>query len=292
MTGTILILGASGHIGRHSATAFADAGWIARRFDRQSGNMVQAAQGADVIINGLNPPGYRNWQTEVPAYTQQVINAAAASEATVIVPGNVYNFANVDGVFDENTPHAATTRKGRIRIEMEQQYRDAAARGVKTIVLRAGSFIDPNGENDVMGMIHMRSIASGKLTQIGGVDTRHAYCYLPDWARAAVALADMRDALNQYEDIPFPGHDFTVSELKQALEKRTSRAFKIDNFPWLILRLLSPFWRLAYEMQEMRGLWQTSHTLGGEKFSRLLPDFKATDLQTVMLCSLPDPLKV
>ena len=291
MTGTVLILGAGGKIGRHSAAAFDRAGWEVRRYDRKIGDMVAAAQGADVIVNGLNPPGYRNWATEIPAITQQVIDAARSSGASVIVPGNVYNFANRDGVFDENTPHHASTRKGQIRIAMERDYQTAAGQGVQTIILRAGSFIDPDGDQDVMGLIHMRGIKNNKLTQIGGVDTRHAYCYLPDWALAAVALAEKRHELAAFEDIPFPGHDFTVNELKASLEKSTGRKYSIDNFPWAIMWLLSPVWTLAREMLEMRGSWETSHQLCGKKFRRLLPAFQASALDEVMRCSLPAPMR-
>ncbi len=291
MTGTVLILGGSGNIGWHSIAAFTHAGWRVRRYDRKIGNLSEAAIGADVIVNGLNPPQYRNWDTEIPRITGQVIEAARASGASIIVPGNVYNFANRDGVFDEHTPHDAITRKGVIRIAMERQYRRAVQHGVRTIILRAGSFIDPHGDQDVMGLIHMRGIKSHKLTQIGGADTRHAYCYLPDWARAAVALSSLRDQLQPFEDIPFPGHDFTINELKRALEQSTGQSFTIDKFPWAILWWLSPFWKLAYEMQEMRGLWETSHRLGGDKFRRLLPQFQATDLDEVMRCSLPESMR-
>jgi NADPH:quinone reductase-like Zn-dependent oxidoreductase len=59
-TGTVLILGASGKIGHHASRAFAAAGWVVRHYDRASGDMVAAARGADVIVNGLNPPAYHN----------------------------------------------------------------------------------------------------------------------------------------------------------------------------------------------------------------------------------------
>ena len=57
MTKTVLILGASGKIGRHSAAAFQKAGWTVRAYDRKTESMTRAAMGADVIVNGLNPPG-------------------------------------------------------------------------------------------------------------------------------------------------------------------------------------------------------------------------------------------
>ena len=90
MTQTVLILGGSGKIGTHCAAAFQAAGWDVRQFDRSTDNMVQSAQGVDVIVNGLNPANYHNWDETIPAITRDVIAAARSCGATVIVPGNVY----------------------------------------------------------------------------------------------------------------------------------------------------------------------------------------------------------
>jgi len=89
--------------------------------------MAQAAQGCDVIVNGLNPPVYRNWNTEIPRITRDVIAAARASGATVILPGNVYVFAPGPEVWRETTTHSPETRKGRIRAELGAVFRAAAA---------------------------------------------------------------------------------------------------------------------------------------------------------------------
>ena len=124
MTGTVLILGPSGKIGSHAARAFDAAGWEVRRY-RRGTDMTSAAQGVDVIVNGLNPPNYHDWARQIPAITAQVIAAARASGATVIVPGNVYVYGTAPGPWSETTAYAATTRKGRIRTEMERAYRDS-----------------------------------------------------------------------------------------------------------------------------------------------------------------------
>ncbi len=287
MTKTVLILGSSGKIGKHARDAFWNAGWEIRCFDRATDNLITSAKGCDVIVNGWNPAGYKDWATLIPQLTRDVINAAKASGATVIVPGNIYNFAEKPGVFDEHTPHAATTRKGKIRIQMEKDYKQAAADGVQTIVLRAGSFIDPDGDDDVMGLVHFRNITKRKLIHMGDPNIRHAYCYLPDWAKAAVSLAERRNKLEPFEDIPFEGHSFTVNELKSQLEKHSGDTIKLQAFPWALMRVLSPFWTLAYEMLEMKPSWLNSHSLSGTKLRRLLPEFKPTDLETVMMCSLP-----
>lgn len=285
MTQTVLILGATGKIGRHAASAFTDAGWTVRLYDRTAGNMTEQAQGADVIVNGLNPPNYHNWAEIIPQITQQVIAAAKASDATVIIPANVYNFGNQSGIWDEATPHHPTTRKGQIREDLERSFE---ASGVQTILLRAGDFIDPTDDSeDIMRLALLKDIAKGKLTLMGEATHSHAYCYLPDWGRAAVALAEKRSALAQYEDIPFGGYDFTLQDLKTELEQALGRPLKTSKFPWWVLKLASPFWELGRELIEMRYLWDVPHTLGTAKFDRLLPEFKRTETGTVMRASLP-----
>ncbi|WP_342076560.1 NAD-dependent epimerase/dehydratase family protein [Yoonia sp. SS1-5] len=283
MAQTVLILGANGKIGSHAAETFWNAGWTVRRYERGT-DMVQAAQGADVIINGLNPPNYHNWATEIPKITRQVIAAAKATGATVIIPGNVYNFGDQPGTFDEDTPQIAETRKGRIRIAMEQAYQ---ASGVQTIILRAGNFIDPNGNGDLMSLLIMRNVSRGKLTTPGDPDSMQAYAYMPDWARAALMLAEKRAQLGQFEDVPFPGHSFTMTELHTRVQTHVTRRLRLSRFPWWLMTILSPFWELAREMREMRYLYTMPHRIGDAKFRRLLPDFTPTPMDEVMLCGLP-----
>jgi len=283
MQQTVLILGANGKVGSHAAEAFWNAGWTVRHYTRGT-DMTQAAKGADVIVNGLNPPNYHNWAETIPAITAQVIAAAKASEATVIIPGNVYNFGNNPGVLNEKTPQHTNTRKGQIRVAMEEAYK---ASGVQTIILRAGNFVDPLGNGDLMSMMFMRDIAKGRLTAAGDPNSMQAYAYLPDWAQAALALAEKRHDLAQFEDVPFPGHAFTINQLRDTVAAATHRQTKIIQFPWWLMTILSPFWELAREMREMRYLYSMPHQIDGTKFDRLIPDFQPTDLEEVMLSSLP-----
>jgi nucleoside-diphosphate-sugar epimerase len=205
MQPTVLILGGSGKIGSRSSEAFSNAGWQVRQFNRKTDDMIAAAQGVDVIVNGLPPPAYHDWERTIPAITAQVIAAAKASNATVIIPGNVYNYGDHPGTLDEDTPHYARTKKGLVRIAMERSHQ---ASGVQTLVLRAGNFIDPDGNGDIMSMFLMRAITKSKLTAAADPNTLQANAYVPDWARAAVQLAEKRSELSQFVDIPLSGPQF------------------------------------------------------------------------------------
>lgn len=288
MTNTVLILGGSGKVGRHSAIAFERAGWTVRRFDRQQDNLLAAAEGVDVIVNGLNPANYHDWKTIIPEITRQVIEAADASGATVILPGNVYHFGDQPGVWSETTPPRPNSRKGKIRLTMEREYQSS---GVQTIVLRAGNFIDPDRQGCVMSTVYLRQISRDKITLPGPADTRQAFCYLPDWARAAVALADKRQELAHFEDIPFPGHTLSALEIKSELERQLNRELSFTHFPWWLMSITSPVWELARELSEMRYLWSTDHSLSDTHFKVLLPSFQETSLHNALASSLPPELK-
>ncbi|MDP5215958.1 epimerase [Ruegeria sp. 2205SS24-7] len=283
MGGTVLILGASGRFGSAAADAFWKAGWFVRFFNREADDLGSAASGADVIVNGWNPP-YDQWAATVPELTRQVIAAARTSGAMVIVPGNVYVFG-VDSParFDADTPHHATNPLGRIRIEMEDAYRKS---GVKTLILRAGDFIDTARSDSWLDKVILAKLDRGRFTYPGDADQPHAWAFLPDMARATVALAEKRDQLARFEDVPFPGHTLTGRELAEAVASAFGRPLGLHRFNWLPVRMMSPFWKMGRHLVEMRYLWSKPHALDGTRLSELLPEFEATPVQEALTLAL------
>ncbi len=276
MSGNVLILGGSGRFGRNASNAFEQAAWQVHHFDRKSDDLMTAAQGMDVIVNAWNPP-YTQWAREVPRYTAEVIAAAKSSGATVILPGNVYVFGEGSPpVLDTDTPHAAKNPLGQIRIAMEAAYRDA---GVKTILLRAGDFIDTEASGNWFDTM---IAAKGRITAPGDPRAKHAWAYLPDLTRAAVDLAERRDVLATFEEVPFPGYTLSLTELADHIAKASGRAQKVTRLNWLPIRLAAPFWPMGRKLLEMRYLWSMPHELSATRFNELLPEFRATDPLTAI----------
>jgi nucleoside-diphosphate-sugar epimerase len=283
MTKIILILGSTGRIGRNGVQAFTAAGWQVRTFNRATDNLMEKATGVDVILNGWNPV-YTDWANLVPDLTQQVIAAAKVSGATVMIPGNVYVYG-VDAPqnFSEHTPHTAQNELGRIRIDMETAYRKS---GVKTIVLRAGDFLDTQASGNWFDLIMTKKLAKGVFEYPGPLDQPHAFAYLPDLLRGFVALADRRETLGVFEDVPFPGYTLTGQELGDAVQAATTHPIIIKQMAWWPLRLISPFWKMGGKLVEMSYLWRKPHALDGSKFGKLLPDFRTTPLSTAINSAL------
>ena len=66
------------------------------------------------------------------------------------------------------------------------------------------------------------------------------------------------------------------------LARVTGRDLRLKQVNWLPFRLLSPFWKMAACLLEMRYLWNTPHALRGERFEALFPDFEMTPVDVAL----------
>ncbi|MGV8988590.1 MAG: epimerase [Cypionkella sp.] len=277
----VLVLGASGLFGSHATKAFANAGWEVRKY-RRGTDMNKAAMGADVIVNGLNPPMYHDWGRLIPAITQQVLAAGLASGATVLVPTSVYNYGREPGLWGPQTPQNPASRKGAIRVTMEAEYRAASARGMQVILLRGGDYLAPEADGSFWNMITLKALAKGKIQTMTRPEIPRAYAYLPDMARIAVALAEKRGELPGFTDVPYAGYTLSMGDLKARLERMTGLSLRYTRFPWWLMTLASPFWEMARELREMRYLFDLPHALDPAPLAKVLPGFRFTPLDTVL----------
>lgn len=304
MRETVLVLGANGRIGRAVVEAFAAAGWrVCAQMRRAPVNplpvgvtpvicdaldtaaLIDAAHGADVLINALNPD-YTRWDTLVPPLAASVLAVARASGATLMLPGNVYNFgAELPPVLTETTPEVANTGKARIRIALEQQMRDAAANGVRSIVIRAGDFFG-GGPGSWFDLVIAKDIAKGRVTLPGPAEVPHAWAYLPDLARVFVAVAARRAELPPFETLHYAGETLTGAQLHEALQQAWGRTLKRTQLPWWLFRLASPVVPMFRALLEMRYLWLQPHRLDDTRLRSLIGDPPRTPLIGALSASL------
>ena len=285
MTNSVLILGSNGRFGRNAASAFSWANWDVTRFDRATDTLPDAAWGADVIVNAWNP-AYPDWEQRVPELTKQVIDTAKDTGATVLIPGNVYNYGtNMPDELRESTPHQPTGPLGHIREAMERAYHDA---GVKTIVLRAGDFIDTTASGNWYDKVITAKIGKGIVDYPGNLDAPHAWAFLHDLADAAVMLCEQAEDLPQFFEVNFPGYTLTAREMHHALEQTTERSLTLREMPWWPIKVARPFWPMAKPLLETSYLWSTPHSIVSDRFSELLPEFVPTPLHDAIAASLPN----
>jgi nucleoside-diphosphate-sugar epimerase len=280
-TPSVLILGSRGRLGSALVRSFHKRGWNvlqqARSLRTEDADTViesdtrntdavlrslrnRHAGGVDVVINACNPI-YTRWAEEALPLNAASITIARALNATLIFPGNVYNYgADMNETLKHDSEQRATSRKGRIRIAMEQQLADAAASGLQSIVIRTGDFFGCT-TGSWLDLVIAKELNRGKITLPGPLDVMHPWAYVPDLAETFVNIAVARAGLDRFERIHFAGHTVRLQAVINAIEQITHRKYKIGVLPWTIVRTFSfavPMWR---EIAELAYLWQRPHQL-------------------------------
>jgi nucleoside-diphosphate-sugar epimerase len=301
-TGRILVLGAAGRLGFAAAEAFRGAGWkvtglvrpgaaqraphgikVVETTDRTVA--VEAARGTDVVLHALNPV-YTNWEQMALPHAYSAIEAAETSGATLMFPGNIYNYGRtMPELLDEATPMEPTSRKGRIRVEIEQRLREASDRGVRTIVLRAGDFFG-GGRGSWFDLVLTKALDRGTVTYPGPIDLMHEWAYLPDLVAAMVRLAAVRERLAPYETFGFPGHAVSGRDFVAAIAKAADRGVRIKRMSWWLIHALSPVVPLPRELSEMAYLWKVPHRIAGDKLKGAIGEVPHTPLDVAVAKAL------
>ncbi len=307
--GTIVILGAAGRIGDAAARAFILNGWRVKGVGRNArlGEMapgvepvsadaldrdalIGACEGADVILNALNPQRYDEWEEKVLPMAHNVAAAAKVSGATVLISGNVYNFGHEIGMnMSEDAPQVPSTQKARIRIEFETLFnRLAEEDGVQTLILRAGDFYGGRKPGSWLDTMILSKLQKNVFAWPGPWDLPHAFAYLPDLGLAFVRIAEKREDLPKYERLHFAGHTLTGEEMFRFAEQATGRKMKRANVHWPVIRLMGVFKPLYREVAIMSYLWRTAHSLDGSKFEKLIGPFDSTPPAEALSCAIND----
>jgi nucleoside-diphosphate-sugar epimerase len=300
-----LVIGATGGIGGEAASALVRHGWTVRALTRraqppragvewiQGDAMVAAdvarARGVGLIVHAANPPGYRNWGKLVLPMIDNTIAAAKAEGARILLPGTVYNFGlETFPLIDESAPQAPTTRKGKIRVEMERRLKAASAQGAPVLIVRAGDFFGPHAGNNWFGQLVIKPGAPVKsVTEPAAKGLAHAWAYLPDLAETMARLLDRADRLAPFEVFHFGGHLLAWGEMAASVRRVTGQPnLPVMGFPWWLVVGLSPVVRVFGEMAEMRYLWREPLVLDDRKLRAFLGEVPHTPLDTAVAASL------
>jgi nucleoside-diphosphate-sugar epimerase len=287
---TALVMGITGGFGGSTAEALRRRGWSIRALLRDPARLPaqfadveavtgdaadiqavrRAADGADLIVYAVNPPGYK-WKGVVLPMLENVATVAEERDTTVLFPGNVYVFDPADGPeFNEQAPMRPNTGKGETRKAMELRLRLAVQRGARVIVLRMGDYIGRHAPSAWLGVLVKRTRNGYKVSAPGPRDLPHTWAYLPDAAEVAATLADKRDRLPAWSVFHFRGHRMSLNDVADALRTASGREVVLKSFPWWPVRAMAPFSVLFRGLQEMRYLWDHPVNLDDRRLRRIL----------------------
>ena len=156
---------------------------------------------------------------------------------------------------------------------MERRLRAAAEAGTPVLIVRAGDFFGPKAVNNwfSQGLVRPGKPVTA-VSYPGKRGIGHQWAYLPDVAETMVELLERVDTLDTFAVFHMEGHwDADGTQMIAAIREASGNPdVKARRFPWLLMRMLSPFVPLFRELAEMRYLWTTPTHMGNDRLIKIL----------------------
>jgi len=259
----------SGPIGSTVAHLLADEGEQVRIVTRSGGGPVHPAiervaadaadqvrlraltSGAVALYNCANPR-YTRWPVDWPPLAASLLAAAETSGAVLAITGNLYGYGPVRGPMTEQTPLAATGRKGRVRAKMWHDALAAHEAGrIRAFEARASDYVGA-GATSVFSAVLLPAIAKNRTAWTpANVDLPHSFTYTGDMARALVTMARDPRAWGRAWHVPSPP-PITIRNLARRYSEVTGQpSVKVRSLPRWMMRAAGAFVPMARELAEM-----------------------------------------
>ena len=244
-----------------------------------SDSTINAASGAAVVYQVLNPP-YHRWPEEFPGLQENVVSAAQVAGARYVSFENLYMYGDTHGrPIDETTPTEPHTRKGKVRLEMAETLAALSDSGdLELATARASSYFGPRAtwQSPLGERIIGRVLASKSAQVLGDPDTKHSFTYLKDLSRVLAILGTDERAVSEIWHVPNAPAQ-TTNELIAMIGDELGQEIKVSAAPEPILKLMGLFNPTLREVNEMLYEFKSDFVADGEKFSKLF-GMKATAL--------------
>ncbi|MCS7055101.1 MAG: NAD-dependent epimerase/dehydratase family protein [Thermoflexales bacterium] len=234
-------------------------------------SVIEACKGARVIYNCIY---IGDRMKEVAAH---LLEGARAVGARLVSPSNGLVYGPLQYVpVREDHPHAANSRRGLLRKEIEAMLMEAHAKGdVPVVIPRLATFYGAHVHGTFMSMIFEAAHHGRRAMWFGRLDVPHDLLYLPDAAAACVLLALNDDAYGQAWHVPGAG-PLTGEEFIRRVFAAWGKPPKIGTRGRTFFRLISLLVPRISDTLEVLYQFEQPFVMDGSKFAAAYPDFEYT----------------
>ncbi len=230
----------------------------------------QAVAGAATVYHCMNPPyDTRAWAQLLPRWQENLVAAAGAADARLVVMENLYMVGRGgSSLIDEETPMRPESRKGEIRARLAEELLEAHERGeVRAVSGRASDYYGPRGFGTHFAGAFWKPVLKGrKANFLPEPDTPHTYHYIPDVARGLATLGRAEDdVLGRPWMLPCaPAEPSRV--LIERMARSLGAAIPIKGMPRPAVKLLGWFFPMLGEIGEMLHQWDDPFMVDDRRF--------------------------
>ena len=230
----------------------------------------QVLAGATQVVLAIGLPYFgKVWRSSWPVIMANVLAGCGAARARLVFVDNLYMYGPQTTPLREDMPLTDFGVKPAVRAAITRQWQEASRTGdVRVAALRAPDFFGPGVGLSHIGDVGFGALAKGKAaTLVMAPDIPHAFAYVPDFARAVVALLDAGDdAFGQAWHVPCaPAR--TPREILQMGVGSEADPVRISAIPGWLLPILGLFVPALAECREMRFLLARRYEVDSAKFA-------------------------
>lgn len=240
-------------------------------------DVEKALENCSTIYYCTNVP-YPNWQAEARELLSVSITASINQKAKFVFPGNVYVYGKAQQTLvNEGHPHAASTKKGKIRIEMEQMLvRANKEHGLRYCIVRMPDFYGPYVINGFSEKFFQNALRGKKLQWFGGLNVPIELIYIEDGGEA-MAIAGLSGQADGMQFNVSGSAETTAKKYLKEISNQGGKHSKISsiNFEFLVA-IAGLFNPMAKEFKEMMYLKSERLIMTGELFRTTFNTFPST----------------
>ena len=229
----------------------------------------RAVAGATQVLLAVSfPYDARVWRVAWPTAMTNVVNACAEVGARIVFIDNLYQLGPQSEPRREDMKLSLAGEKPAILTEATGIWTAATDR-VRVAALRCPDFYGPGVAVSHIGDSGFGRIAKGRSALLlAPPDTPHDFAYVPDIARAAVALLDAPDdAFGQVWNMPC-APTRTPREILKLGADAIGMKLKVASVPPWLLPLFGRFSRLIKEVADVGFTWDRPYQVDSSKFER------------------------
>lgn len=229
--------------------------------------VTSVTQGAQVVFTCVQPP-YTQWPELFPALNQAVMEGVAPTGAKLVFGDNLYMYGSTHGApIREDSPYAATGRKGKTRALIATTLLDAHRAGkLRVAIGRASDFYGPRCTDSALGEIVFGNLLAGKSVDLmGDIDQPHTYSFIRDFAKTLVILADSPQADGQAWHIPNAPAQ-TTRQVVQMIADQAGVPLRLRVAKDWMVRALGLFNPMLREMVEMSYEFKEPYIVDDSRF--------------------------
>ncbi|CAE7942883.1 unnamed protein product [Symbiodinium necroappetens] len=256
-------------------------------FDPDS--LREAARGCSVIYHAVGFPMSKQ-DPAMRVATENIVACAKEAGAAIVFPGNVWSFGPQHGSrLAEIAETHPDSKKGRLRLELEERLREATKRGdARVLIVRSGDLFGPTVRNAYHDGIFKSAMEGKGLLALGSLDAPHQFAYVPDLARVCIKLSDAIERLVPFETFHFAGHTFERQQdfYGKVIECAEDDSLKVKKSSWLALRGAGLVNKDLKELIELKYLWEEGVLLDDTRLRRVWPKFALTPIEPAIARTL------